>query len=101
LSTIVEAIRGVARGEKGWVSRQIAARLSSWVQNEPRKATELTAREKEVLKLVVTGQTNRAIGLTLGISEKTVEKHLDAIFTKSQVCSRVEAAVWAVREGLG
>jgi YesN/AraC family two-component response regulator len=35
LSTIVEAIRGVVQGEKGWVSRQVAAQLSTWVQNGP------------------------------------------------------------------
>jgi DNA-binding NarL/FixJ family response regulator len=100
LSTIVEVIRGVAQGEKGWVSRQVATRLSTWVQNGPQTAMLLSPREQEVLKLVVAGQTNHAIGLNLGISEKTVEKYLDSIFIKSQVRSRVEAAVRAVRAGL-
>jgi DNA-binding NarL/FixJ family response regulator len=100
LSTIVEAIRGVVQGEKGWVSRQVAAQLSTWVQNGPQTAILLSPREQEVLKLVVAGQTNKAIGRNLGISEKTVEKHLGSIFTKSQVRSRVEAAVWAVRVGV-
>jgi DNA-binding NarL/FixJ family response regulator len=48
---------------------------------------------------VVAGKTNQEIGLALGISEKTVEKHLEGIFSKLSVASRVEAAVRAVREG--
>lgn len=96
---IVEAVRGVARGERGWVSRQIAAQMAAWTQ-EDTKERVLTERELEVLKLVVEGKTNQEIGLALDISEKTVEKHMDGIFTKLKVSSRVEAAVYAVREGL-
>jgi DNA-binding NarL/FixJ family response regulator len=59
----------------------------------------LTDREVEVLRAVVAGKTNQEIGLALGIRPKTVEKHLDGIFTKLGVSSRVEAAVHAVREG--
>lgn len=96
---IIEAVRGVARGEQGWVSRRIAAQLSNWMRDDVLEKTELTPREVEVLKTVVAGKTNQEIGLTLGISEKTVEKHLEGIFTKLGVASRVEAAVLAVREG--
>lgn len=98
--TIVEAVRGVARGEQGWVSRQIAAQMATWTQKEASSKTALTEREMQVLRLVVAGKTNQEIGLALKISEKTVEKHLDSIFTKLGVSSRVEAAVRAVREGL-
>lgn len=96
---IIEAVRGVARGEQGWVSRRIAAQLSSWMRDDVHEKTDLTPREIEVLRTVVAGKTNQEIGLTLGISEKTVEKHLEGIFTKLGVASRVEAAVLAVREG--
>jgi DNA-binding NarL/FixJ family response regulator len=96
---IIEAVRGVARGEQGWVSRRIAAQLSSWMREEVPERTDLTPREIEVLKTVVAGKTNQEIGLILGISEKTVEKHLEGIFTKLGVASRVEAAVLAIREG--
>ncbi len=54
----------------------------------------------EVLRLVARGETNVSIAQELGISEKTVEKHLTAIFTKLGVASRVDAAVWAVQAGL-
>lgn len=97
--TIIEAVRGVARGEQGWVSRPIAAQIAAWTQQKPGQ-TELTDREMQVLRLVVEGKTNQEIGLALEISEKTVEKHLESVFTKLGVSSRVEAAVYAVREGL-
>jgi DNA-binding NarL/FixJ family response regulator len=95
---IAEAVRGVARGETGWVSRKVAARLSQILQDERGEVRELTPRELDVLRLVVEGKTNAEVGLALGISEKTVEKHMDAIFKKMGVVSRVEAAVMAVRE---
>jgi len=96
--TIVEAVRGVARGEKGWVSRRVAAKLSQMLQDEEAGGKNLTTREMDVLHLVVDGKTNAEIAISLGISEKTVEKHLDSIYRKMGVASRVEAAVMAVRE---
>lgn len=98
--TIIDAIRGVSQGEQGWVSRRVAAQMSVWMREEEPDGNKLTNRELEVLKLVVEGKTNQGIGLTLGISEKTVEKYLEAVFAKLGVNSRVEAAVYAVREGL-
>ncbi len=96
---IVEAVRGVARGEKGWVSRKVAAILGNMLDGKG-DHSDLTSREMDVLRLVTDGKTNAEIGLKLGISEKTVEKHLDMIFRKLDVVSRVEAAVKAVREKL-
>jgi DNA-binding NarL/FixJ family response regulator len=96
--TIVEAVRGVARGETGWISRKVAAKLSQILQKEQEGSKDFTPRELDVLRLVVAGKTNAEIGLALGISVKTVEKHLDAIFRKMGVVSRVEAAVTAIRE---
>ena len=98
--TIIEAVRGVAHGEQGWVSRRIAAQMVSWMRGDDVGGVKLTPREMDVLRLVVEGKTNQNIGVLLGISEKTVEKYLYAIFAKLDVTSRVEAAVYAVREGL-
>lgn len=96
--TIVEAVRGVARGEKGWVSRRVAAIMSAWTQTDEVTSRSLTPRELDVLKWVVKGKTNQEIGIELGISQKTVEKHLESVFSKLKVTSRVEAAVLAVQE---
>ena len=98
--TIVDAVRGVARGEKGWLSRKVAAILSSWTQSNDLDEKPLTDREIEVLRGVVAGRTNQEIGQDLGISPKTVEKHLESIYAKLKVASRVEAAVLAVQENL-
>jgi DNA-binding NarL/FixJ family response regulator len=97
---IINAVRGVAGGESGWVSRKVAALLSQILVREQEGGTDLTSRELEVLSLVVDGKTNNQIGLSLGISSKTVEKHLHAIFRKMGVVSRVEAAILAVQESL-
>lgn len=96
---IVEAIQGVWRGEEGWLSRKVAAKMTVWAREESADYG-LTPREMEVLHAVVHGKTNQEAGVALGISSKTIEKHLESIFSKLGVTSRVEAAVLAVREGL-
>lgn len=60
----------------------------------------LTAREREVLKLLVDGLTGNAIADRLGISTNTVRTHVQSILTKLQVHSRLEAATFAVRHGI-
>ncbi len=97
---IIEAVRGVARGEEGWLSRRAVARMSAWTRDSELAGSELSTRELEVLRLIVGGKTNQEIGHQLKISEKTVEKHVGAIFNKMDVSSRVEAAVQAVQRSL-
>jgi DNA-binding NarL/FixJ family response regulator len=97
---IIEAVRGVARGEEGWFSRRVAAQMMGWHQSDGVDRSGLTNRELDVLRLVADGRTNLEIAKSLGISVKTVEKHLEGVYTKLGVASRVEAAVHAVREGL-
>jgi two-component system, NarL family, response regulator DegU len=97
---IIEAIRGVAKGQEGWVSRRVGAHIARWMRHEESGELQLTSREIDVLRLVVEGKTNQEIGHQLEISEKTVEKHLEGVFSKLGVTSRVKAAVQAVREGL-
>lgn len=96
---IVEAVRGIANGEQGWVSRSIAAHMVSWVRGDE-EGVNFSRREMDVLRFVTQGKTNQNIAALLGISEKTVEKYLYNIFQKIGVASRTEAAVYAVREGL-
>ncbi len=97
---IVNAVQGVANGEQGWVSRRVAAQIALWMQAGEPGEVKLTSREQEVLRLVVQGKTNQAIASELNISVKTVEKYMRAIFNKLNVSSRVEAAVFAVKEGM-
>ena len=60
----------------------------------------LTRREIEVLGLVATGMTNKLIATELGLSEKTVDRHLSNIFNKLAVSSRVAATAYAFQNGL-
>jgi len=60
----------------------------------------LTRRERQVAALVAAGRTNRQIGRALGISEKTVEVHLQHVMSKLQARSRAEVAAWAVTHQL-
>ena len=60
----------------------------------------LTARETEVLRLVAAGKTNKRIALDLGLSEKTVDRHVSNIFDKLGVPTRAAATAFAYRHGL-
>ena len=60
----------------------------------------LSAREVEVLRLIATGRTNRLIASELGISEKTVARHVSNIFTKLELSSRAAATAYAFRHDL-
>jgi DNA-binding NarL/FixJ family response regulator len=98
---LVDAVRAVARGERGWVSRKIVLTLEDRTQERQEFLNSgLTRRELQVLRLITRGKTNHVVGLELGISEKTVERHLQSVFAKLGVVSRVEAAVRLVRSGL-
>jgi DNA-binding NarL/FixJ family response regulator len=66
----------------------------------PRRAGGLTPRELQVLRLIATGRTNRAIADTLALSEKTVARHISNIFNKLDVPSRAAATAYAFEHRL-
>lgn len=61
--------------------------------------SELSEREREVLILVGKGCSDPEVGRLLGISRHTVSTHLRVIFRRLDVSTRVEAAVWACKQG--
>jgi DNA-binding NarL/FixJ family response regulator len=61
---------------------------------------DLTPREIEILHSVLAGRTNKAIAAEFRITEKTVEFHLDRIYTKIGVRTRVMAGIWALQQGI-
>jgi DNA-binding NarL/FixJ family response regulator len=65
----------------------------------PGQPVALTARELDVVRLVVEGGSNDEIGLKLGIAPRTVETHLRRVFERLGVASRTELATRALREG--
>ena len=61
---------------------------------------DLTSREKEILQSVLAGRTNKEIAAEFRIAEKTVEFHLDHIYTKTGMRTRVMAGLWAFQQGI-
>jgi DNA-binding NarL/FixJ family response regulator len=61
---------------------------------------ELTTREREVLRLLARGRSNRAIAAELFLSEGTIKGYVSVILGKLQVEDRTQAALWAVKNGL-
>lgn len=79
------------------------ARVTTLLGTAPpsvRRADGLSAREREVLALVASGKSNRAIATELVISEKTVARHVSNIFTKLGLSSRSAATAYAFKHGL-
>jgi DNA-binding NarL/FixJ family response regulator len=94
---IHSAILAAARGEAPLAPKAAAALLADRAARPA--AIELTAREREVLALVVQGMANKQIARRLGISEKTVKGHLTNLFQRIGVTDRTQAALWAERTG--
>jgi DNA-binding NarL/FixJ family response regulator len=65
------------------------------------RGTSLTEREREVLALIADGRSNREIARALVLSEKTVKTHVSNILMKLDLADRTQAALWAVRHGIG
>jgi two-component system, NarL family, response regulator len=97
---IVDAVRGVAHGEQGWVSRKVAAMLSDILSKEKESGLRIDCPRIGRSSLGCGRKNQRPDRHYLGISVKTVENHLHTIFQKMDVISRVEAAVRAVRESI-
>ncbi len=102
LDDVADAVRAVARGES-LISPSMASKLLSEFSNlagepvpEPAEP-KLSDREREVLKLVAQGLTNREAASALHLSENTVKNHVANILDKLHLRSRLEAAMYAMR----
>jgi two-component system NarL family response regulator len=105
---IAEGIIKVAGGDS-LISPSMASKLLAEFAQMSKRQEErptgvvvprLTEREREVLRLVARGMANKEIARTLFISENTVKNHVRNILDKLQLHSRMEAAMFAVRENL-
>jgi two-component system NarL family response regulator len=106
IEDLPDAVRAVARGDS-LISPSMASRLlgefnalSRRVQEQRGTAPRLSDRELEVLRLVARGMSNKDIAAELVIAENTVKNHVRNILEKLQLRSRMEAAMYAVREKL-
>ena len=99
-AAIIQAVRDVHEGKSALdpiIAKKLIAQLSGPDHLVPSES--LTEREQEVLALAGKGYTNKAIGVQLGISDRTVQGHLARIYGKLDVSSRTEAVMRAVSLG--
>lgn len=104
-SELFKAIK-LANKDQLWVERQLIARYFNGdfttegrEDRQEKTKGKLTPREKDVLRLLVKGSTNKEIANDLFISEKTVKSHLNKIFKKLNVSRRLDAILSAIKLG--
>jgi DNA-binding NarL/FixJ family response regulator len=97
---VSHAIRSAHQGEVH-LDASVAKRLMSSLRTPKEDPlVALTAREREILRMVAAGKANKQIAAELVISERTARTHVSNILRKLDLASRTQAALWAVREGL-
>jgi NarL family two-component system response regulator LiaR len=99
---LVQAIHDVHGGKSSLhpsVARKVLRELTAPSSRRPENGS-LTDREVEVLCLVAQGHSNQEIAHQLTISEATVRTHVSNILAKLDLCSRTQAALYALRQGL-
>jgi DNA-binding NarL/FixJ family response regulator len=97
---LIQAVRDVHEGKSALdpaITRKLMSSLFKSQEHVP--VETLTDRELDVLRLTARGFTNKAIGVQLGISDRTVQGHLAHIFAKLRAASRTEAVMRAVSLG--
>jgi DNA-binding NarL/FixJ family response regulator len=103
--TLVEAIKAVASGGTYLYAPLVSALTrdtvaDNWRSDSFELLEPLTAREREILKLMASGISNRAIAEALTLSEGTVKNHVSSVFSKMGVTDRTKAVLRAIAKGL-
>ncbi|MCG0290770.1 response regulator transcription factor [Streptomyces sp. PSAA01] len=98
---LARAIRSVHSGHVLLQPEVALALLSQEEGGGQGRGGSLTEREREVLALIADGRSNREIARALVLSEKTVKTHVSNILMKLDLADRTQAALWAVRHGIG
>lgn len=96
---LLKAIRGVARGEQGWVSRRVSERIGSWHRNTRTDRPTLTEIEVKVLRLLAAQKNEDEIARSLGKDADQIGNIIERLCEKFQAVSRVELIVRARQEG--
>ena len=96
---IAQAIRAVASGGS-YLAPRVAAKVVAQVGRPRGTGGRLSNREREVLRLVAAGQSNKQIARTLSIAERTVKFHVTSLFQKLGADNRAQAVARAAEQGL-
>ena len=104
---LLSAVRAVAAGDAQLspavtkrLLDQVARRLPAAVDHDEALLEELTARERDVLRLLALGMSNAEIGEALVVSEATVKTHVSSVLGKLGLRDRVQAVIYAYENGL-
>lgn len=100
LEQLVEAVRAAAAGEALISPAMLTKLLPRLRRTHHHLGSDLTGRERDVLRLLAQGMSNQAIGAELYVSVNTVRSHVQNVLTKLGAHSKLEAAAIAAREGL-
>jgi DNA-binding NarL/FixJ family response regulator len=92
---LIDAIRRAASGENLYDEQQ-KKRARKWHEDVEKKWSNLSERERQVLRLLADGLSNKDIASKLSIAIKTVDKYLEKIYQKLEVTSRAEAVLWGI-----
>jgi len=103
-SEFARAIRVVSEGSV-WASRRVLSMFVDLAITHPKRLRDgakeiMTDREKQVLRMLVTGLSNKEIGAPLGIAERTVKAHIAKMMRKVGVHNRIELSIHAVAHSL-
>ena len=102
--SLESALRLVAAGEKVFPSQMVSALNATVWKLPPGKwdmgDLNLSARELQILRCLVTGHSNKIIARQLLITESTVKAHVKTVLRKLRVTNRTQAAIWAFTRGL-
>jgi RNA polymerase sigma factor (sigma-70 family) len=92
---LIDAIRRAASGESLFDEHQ-KRRAQRWHEDVEKKWNNLSERERQILRLMANGASNKEISAKLSVAESTVEKHLERIYQKLEVSSRPKAVIWGI-----
>lgn len=106
MDALLDAIRRAAEGDSV-VSPQMTAKLIQGVREQPGAASQVverdkfSPRERDILNCLAQGESNKEIARALDLAESTVKIHVQNIFKKLNMSSRVQVALYAVENGYG
>ena len=106
MDALLDAIRRAAEGDSV-VSPQMTAKLVQGVREQPKSAQmiadrdKFSPRERDILASLARGESNKEIARSLDLAESTVKIHVQNIFKKLNMTSRVQVALYAAEHGFG
>lgn len=102
-SELIDSIQKVSMGSPTFapsIAVEVLTLIASSSDANPEKKPKLTRREVDILQLVATGKDNNSIANELNVSKATVRTHLNHIFNKLELSNRVQATLYALRNGI-